>query len=156
MNDPDECFAYAEHLNHEHGRLNRLLLEIGHEMAQLGRPDQPQELVAHLGVRIANLCTQLQAHYAEEEAGACLQEAVTRCPSLAMNARTILGEHPELVRMLEHIAAQTSATATKPSEIQQAWQMFSKKFHAHEAAETRLLQMAFGAEAADLDVEGDA
>jgi hemerythrin len=154
MNDPEECFAYAEHLHHEHRRLNQLLRDINHEVAQLGQA-VPDARTAQLAKRIDDFRWQLQKHFAEEESGGCLKEAVTRCPSLGTDAKAILEEHPQLDRMLEQIEAQASDPGTKPSEIQQKWETFSKKVHAHEAAETRLLQMAFGAEAADLDVEGD-
>ena len=154
MNGSEECFAYAEHLNHEHRRLNQLLRDINHDVTQLGQGDVRTPIAA-LGKRIDDLRRQLQTHYAEEETGGCLEEAVTRCPSLASDTKTILEEHPQLDRMLERLAAQTSDPAARPADVQQSWQLFSKKFHAHEAAETRLLQMAFGADAADLDVEGE-
>lgn len=154
MNDPEECFAYAKHLQHEHHRLNQLLAEIGHDMVQPGGPEQGQAPIARLGKRIADLRQQLQAHFSEEESGGCLEEAVTRCPSLAANTKTILEEHPHLDHMIGQLVAQTSDPASNAAEVQRNWQAFSKKFHAHEAAETRLLQMAFGGDAADLDVEG--
>jgi len=155
MNDPEECFAYAEHLNHEHRRLNQLLAAIGHDVVQLGGQEKGQSQIARLRKRIADLRQQLQAHFAEEESGGCLEEAVTRCPSLAVDTKAILEEHPQLDQMLGQLAAQTGDPAAKAAELQRNWQAFSKKFHAHEAAETRLLQMAFGGDAADLDVEGE-
>lgn len=154
MNDPKECFAYAEHLQREHHRFNQLLGQIGHEVAQLAGQGEQQATIARLGKRLTDLHHELQSHYAEEEAGGCLEEAVTRCPSLAKDSKSILEEHPQLNRMLAHLIAQTTDPAVKPTELQQEWQAFYSKIQIHEAAETRLLQMAFGADAADYDVEG--
>jgi hypothetical protein len=106
-----------------------------------------------LGKRIDDLRRQLQTHFVEEETGGCLEEAVTRCPSLGAETKAILEEHPQLDGMLGHLVAQTGDPAAGALQVQQNWQAFSKMFHAHEAAETRLLQMAFGGETADLDVE---
>lgn len=154
MNDSEECFAYAEHLYHEHGRLNRLLLEIGNEIAHLNGPDADRERLQRLETRITDLCNQLKVHFAEEEDGGCLEEAVTRCPSLAAEVRTILEEHHVLVRLLCGLLAQVNDPAATPGDIRASWQTFHAKIQSHEVAETRLLQMAFGAEAADLDIEG--
>ena len=155
MTDPEECAAYAEHLHHEHSRLNRLLLEIGHEMARLGRPDAEQGLPERLKTRLTDLSGQLKAHFAEEEEGGCLEEAVTRSPSLAADVKTVLEEHQVLARLLHTLLAQVSDPAAQPADLSATWQTFYTKIQAHEAAETRLLQMAFGSETADLDVEGD-
>ena len=153
MNEPDECIAYAEHLHHEHRRLNRLLLEIGREFSLLDSPSRPPGLLTRLGKRIVDLRKQLQAHYAEEEAGGCLEEAVARCPSLALDTKVIVKEHPLLDRMLDDLLAQIRELTAEAGELQQAWRDFYTKIQLHEAAETRLLQTAFGAESADYDVE---
>jgi iron-sulfur cluster repair protein YtfE (RIC family) len=155
MNDPEECVAYAEHLHHEHSRLNRLLMEIGHEVAHLGRSDGDHGLRARLEIRIRDLCDQLHAHFAEEEEGGCLEEAVTCCPSLAADIKAIMEEHSMLDQLLCRLLARITDLAVTPTDIQASWQAFYDKIQAHEAAETRILQMAFGAQSADYDIEGD-
>ena len=154
MNDDEECVAYAEHLHHEHRRLNRLILEIGHEVAQLEGPQADHGLLQRLETRITDLCDQLKAHFAEEEAGGCLEEAASRCPSLVGDIETILKEHHLLDQLLCTLLSRVSDPA-KPADIQATWQAFYSKIRAHEAAETRLLRMAFGAESAEYDTEGD-
>jgi hypothetical protein len=155
MNDPEECVAYAEHLHHEHSRLNRLLTEVGHEVARLGQPDVEHGLRARLETRITDLCDQLNSHFAEEEAGGCLEEAVTRCPSLAAEMSTVMQEHQVLDRLLCTLLAQLGDPAVTAAEVQSSWQAFYTTIQSHEAAETRLLQMAFGAHAASYDIEAD-
>ena len=107
MNEAEDCRAYVEHLQHEHGRLNQLLLEIDHEVAALGRVGQPEVPITHFAQRLADLRQQLQAHFTEEEAGGCLEEAVSRCPSLSEDSKAIVAEHSVLDRMLEQLHVQT-------------------------------------------------
>jgi hypothetical protein len=155
MNEPEDCRAYVEHLQHEHGRLNQLLLEIGHEVEKLGQAGQPENAAANLAKRFTDLRQQLQTHFTEEETGGCLEEAVARCPSLSEDGTLIVAEHPVLDRMLEQLLVQIRNRAVSGPDVQRDYQAYAKKLHAHEAAENRLLQMAFGAEATDYDVEGD-
>jgi Hemerythrin HHE cation binding domain len=156
MNDAENCHAYVEHLQHEHGRLHRLLLEIGHEVAAASGACQPADVIAHLEQRLTDLRRQLQTHFAEEESGGCLEEAVTRCPSLSEDCKAILAEHPLLDKVLEQLLAQARDKSVSGADLQRDYGTFAKKLHEHEAAENRLLQMAFGAEGADYDVESDA
>lgn len=153
MNDSEECFAFAEHLHLEHHRLNELLREIAHGVAQLGPPADKRPVFDPLVQRIAHLRQQLLAHYAEEEAGGCLEEAVTRCPSLAGDVKSVVAEHPQLDEMLKQLLAQAADPAVTPAALAQQWQAFYKRIQAHEATETRLLRMAFGSETAETDVE---
>lgn len=155
MSDPEDCVAFAEHLYHEHHRLNRLLLEISHDVVKLGQPEAQQSLRMHLDARITDLRDQLKSHFAEEEAGGCLEEAVTRCPSLARDTNTIFQEHHLLDQLLCRLQSQVSDSAAMPTDIQASWQAFYNKIRAHEAAETRLLRTAFGHESAEYDAEGD-
>jgi hypothetical protein len=153
MGDAEECRAYAEHLYHEHTRLRQLLLEISRGVADVAHtPEQPVR-IARLAERLANLRKQLQSHYAEDESGDCMEEAVTRCPSLPGDATVIFEEHLVLDRMLEQLVAQTRQPTPVAADIQQNWQTFATKLQAHDAAETGLLQMAFGSAVTDYDVE---
>jgi hypothetical protein len=130
-------------------------LEIGHDIAQVGRPDAQPGLRERLETCVTDLCGQLTAHFAEEETGGCLEEAVTRCPSVAGDIKPIMEEHPLLDQLLRTLLAQISDPAATPADLQASWQAFYGKIHAHEAAETRILRMAFGAQSAEYDIEGD-
>jgi hypothetical protein len=153
MNEMNGCRAFVEHLHHEHSRIKQLLLEIGREAADLAHFPEPSR-IARLAERLADLRKQLKSHYAEEESGGCMEEAVTRCPSLASDAKAILEEHLVLDRMLEQLVAETGQPTAVAADIRQNWQTFAKKLEDHDVAETRLLQMAFGSAATDYDVEG--
>jgi hypothetical protein len=155
MNESEGCHALVEHLYHEHHRLNQLLLEIGHEVAALDHIGGPAGAFGRVSQRLAELCSELQAHFAEEETGGCLEEAVVRCPSLSGESKAVMAEHAILNRSLEQLIEQTRDSAAVAANISANYRAFVKKIQAHEAAETRILQMAFGAEAADYDVESE-
>jgi hypothetical protein len=153
MNGAEDCRAYVEHLYHEHHQLDQLVLEIGHEVAELGHAIRTADARAHLAQRLGDLHKQLRTHFAEEEAGGCLEEAVTRCPSLCDECHAILAEHVVLNRTLEDLVKRSRDPELAPADLQRNYQAFVERLRAHDAAETRMLQMAFGAEAADYDVE---
>jgi predicted outer membrane protein len=150
MNNSEDCRAYAEHLYREHSRINHLLRDLSQRTSEL-RTASDAASRAWLAGRLADLRRELSAHFAEEEAGACLEEAVTRCPSLGADAKAILAEHSELDRALETLIAQAGDPAVTTQTLAQCYRTFADKLQAHDALETRLLQMAFGAETADYD-----
>jgi hypothetical protein len=154
MNESDGCRALVEHLHHEHHRLNQMLLEIGHEVAASDQVGRPTGTYGRVSQRLAELRSELQAHFAEEEKGGCL-EAVVRCPSLSGESKSVLAEHSVLDRLLEQLLTQTRNPAAVSADIAANHRAFVEKLQAHDAAETRILQMAFGAEAADYDVESE-
>jgi hypothetical protein len=155
MNESEGCHALVEHLHHEHHRLNQLLLEIGYEVAALGQAGRPAGALVRLSQRLVALRSELQAHFAEEETGGCLEEAMVRCPSLSGEGKAILAEHKVLNRSLEQLVVQTRNPSAVPADVEKSYRAFAEMLQAHDAAETRILQMAFGAEAAEYDVEGD-
>jgi hypothetical protein len=153
MNE-SEIRTYVEHLRREHSHFDTMLLKIGHEVAALSHIGQPRGALTRLTQQLAELRQQLQLHFSEEETGGCLEEAVVHCPSLGDEGKTIVAEHPVLDRMLEQLVRQTHDPAASPADVQRSYQAFAEKLRAHEAAENRLLQLAFGAEAADYDTGG--
>jgi hypothetical protein len=88
--------AFVEHLQHEHHRLNQLLLEIDKDVAELARANLPAVTFEHLARRLVDLRQELQSHFTEEETGGCLEEAVSRCPSLSENSKRIVSELVDL------------------------------------------------------------
>jgi len=153
MNGAQDCRAYIEHLRHEHHQIIQLLLEIGHQITNAGNAAPSSAARDALVRRLGELYKQLRTHFAEEEAGGCLEEAVTRCPSLGDECQTILAEHAVLSRELEQLVKHSQDPSVSPADLALSYQAFAQQLRVHDAAETRMLQMAFGAEAADYDVE---
>jgi hypothetical protein len=146
MSNVDECRAYVVHLRIEHRKLHGTLQRIQRDWpgagAEIQIPGHPSLVIQEL----RELRTHLAGHFAEEEGGGCLEEAVCRCPKLGPEADRIESEHPNLLAELDDIIAR-SVSGTElgqPSYVAQEFQVFAQKLHAHETAENHLLEVAFG------------
>jgi hypothetical protein len=154
MNGLGNCQAYVEHLQWAHRHLHELVCQIEHALGHAHGGVSDGERSESLARRLRELRAELQSHFCEEEQGGCLEEAVSRCPSLNCQAEAIYAEHRILDQMLEQLLARIHDRTLAEKELQRDFQAFAAKLSAHEAAENRILQMAYGGEAADYDVEG--
>ena len=155
MNGASQCGAYLEHLQCEHRRLNRLLIEIRREIARFRQSTQPEKLADALIDRLENLMIQLRSHFAEEDEGGCLEEALDRCRSIAPNVKVLMDEHPQLAKDLEHLIVGIKSRTMDGETCEQVFDSFAIKLKAHECAENALLQFALSGDASDYDVEGN-
>ncbi len=90
---------------------------------------------------------ELAHHFAQEEGGGCLEEAVSRCPSLSDEARRIEAEHPRLLEGIDRLIAQAQdADRSVQGRIQVAREFdeLCAQLDAHEGAENALLRKGFG------------
>jgi len=148
-NDREDFLAYATQLRAEHRRLQDRLSRIerewfprqGDRFSTVDLPRMIEEL--------ETLCAELTHHFDEEESGGCLEEAVSREPSLGPEATRLENEHPELLGKLNGLieklraASRPDGSADNPEED---FQHFANQLRAHEAAENRVLAKGFGVE----------
>jgi iron-sulfur cluster repair protein YtfE (RIC family) len=152
MRDYTECQTYVTHLLAEHRRLHALLRQVQATIVHSGSPDRdasPADVVATL----RKVRSELEAHFAEEDSGGCLEEAVSRVPRLAAEAERIEAEHPELLFELDRLIAQAQEGGQSIESrlaIEKMFDDLCRQLHAHEAAENALLRQGFGA-----NVNGD-
>lgn len=91
---------------------------------------------------------ELEHHFAQEEAGGCLEEAVSRCPSLSAEVRRIEAEHPQLLDNVDRLIAQAldcDQSVEKQVDLGRGFDDLCRQLDAHEAAENVLLRKGFGA-----------
>jgi hypothetical protein len=146
MLDYDEQNPYVNHILAEHRRLHALLRNTRSAILQCGSPDRDATTADIVRV-LTNVRGELAHHFAEEDAGGCLEEAVSRCPRLSAQAQRVQAEHPELLRQIDKLIAEVlDSRQTLENRI-----VFEKEFdelcgllHAHEAAENDLLRQGFG------------
>lgn len=148
----EECRPYVEHLRQEHRRLHDVLAQTDRSLAEAGRsPDFGRE-AREIAQRLSNLRDELNHHYAEEEAGGCLEEALLRCPSIAPEVKRVQAEHPALKQEMDLLVAKAAKLAQTPTdwaELKRGFEEIGAKLRMHEAAENRILLYGFGAEAMD-------
>jgi hypothetical protein len=138
--------VYVEHMLAEHRRLHAMLRRARSSIMHRGGPDQdvrPTDIAREL----RRIRQELASHFAEEEGGGCLEEAVSRCPRLSAEARSIQARHPELLRDIDSLIAQVEAgepTLDARIAIEKEFDCLCDRLHAHEAAENDLLRQGFG------------
>jgi hypothetical protein len=91
---------------------------------------------------------ELAHHFAQEEGGGCLEEAVSRCPSLSDEVRRIEAEHPWLLESIDRLIAQardSDHSVQGRIEVARGFDELCAQIDAHEGAENALLRKGFGA-----------
>jgi hemerythrin len=148
----EDCRPYVQHLLTEHRRLHTMLRLARSAIRQCCGPDRDATTADIVRV-LKQVRDELSHHFADEEAGGCIEEAVSRCPSISPQASRVQSEHPELLRQLDALLAQVSdseQTVAGRITVQRQFDELCRQLHAHEAAENDLLRQAFG-----VNVNGD-
>lgn len=146
MRDDGEIRCYVQHLATEHRRLHGILRRLQDSLVYAVGPDEAPtfiEVVRILGV----LRDELTHHFAQEDAGGCLDEAVSHCPRLSAEARRIAAEHPELLADVDRLIAGVQGlepTSVNQFALQREFAALFHKIRAHEKSEAELLQQGFG------------
>ena len=146
MRDYSECRHYVDHILAEHQRLHRMLRQMRAAIVSSVQPGATPtfEEVARI---LGRLRDELQLHFTEEEAGGCLDEAVSRCPSLAAELKRIEAEHPMLLGEITRLIGQANhlePTVQNKVAMQKAFDRLYLQLRAHEKAENQLLAQGFG------------
>jgi hypothetical protein len=147
MRDLDEGEVYLEHLRLEHRHLHQaiantqeMLLEVLGEGAVNGR----REVIVE---RLSDLRTQLAAHFAREEEGGYLEEAVIRVPRMTPELLRLEREHPSLLAELDELIRKAATIA--PGKTMTGFREFQRRLTAHENAENRVMAEGFGCNCSD-------
>lgn len=141
MRIADESLSFVEHLRTEHRHLESAVCAVNSQLEGDAR------ITAELVRRLVVLHDELAHHFREEEAGGCIDEALSRCPSLSPEARQLNEQHPQLLEQAGAILArarQEASVGAPASETRRAFSEFGRRLLGHEAAENRIMQVAFG------------
>lgn len=149
MKNQEEWVSYVNHLRTEHKHLRRTVQAV--DVVLRKEKVVPKDLVAPL----EELADELSHHFAEEEEGGCLDEAVSVCPSLGPQVNRSKAEHAELRQAGESILQKGKASAADKgqsetaangaiSELRETFADFARRLLAHENAESEVMRQAFG------------
>jgi hypothetical protein len=147
MRDLAECQGLVAHVRADHGRIRRSVQSILRTLRQVDPHASRAEITIVMIEPLTALLAQLRRHFAEEEDGGSLDDAVCHCPSLAREVRQSNAEHPKLLAYLETLIARLRDPALAfggMARDQQLLEDFAQRLRQHEAAENRLLSQAFG------------
>jgi hypothetical protein len=146
MRDELNTRCYVNHLLAEHRRLHFLQRQMRTAVGGSVGPDE-QPSFAGVVQALVRLREELTRHFAEEEGGGCLDEAVSRCPSLSGDEQRITDEHPQLLAALDRLIEQARTqppTHQTQLAIEREFDRICEQLRQHEQAENALLSRAFG------------
>lgn len=143
MRQIEECRSYVNYLLAEHRQLDNEVRGIQSALRAVTMKQAPPEDLLR---RLLLLRDELRRHFTEEEAGGCLEEAVSRCPSVAWQADALQNQHPVLLRRLDHFIGRLQPALLPESreELEPELKQFTRELLAHEAAENQIMRRAFG------------
>lgn len=153
MRNIDDCRPYLEHIRLEHRHVHESLHQTRQLLSDVCRRCQERdELQKQFVDRLIALKEELVRHFAEEEAGGCLEEAASRSPSVAEDVKRVEGEHPALRATIDRLVEQATHLpqgAAELEKLQAEFESFARQLKEHEASENRILLYGFGAEVMD-------
>lgn len=138
MSGFNESDSYLSHLHSEHCRLDNLTKTIGDRFQQSqdgnwNRIDRPE-----IAVKLTALKDELSRHIGEEEHGGCIDEAISRLPSLAKEAQQLSVENDELRKTLWQVIHLVESGTRLDAE--QAFRRFASQLRSHERHEAQVAE----------------
>lgn len=132
------------HVLAEHRDLFHLLLSVRSALANAGppTPDRRSEVLDSMH----HLRDHLADHFAKEEQGGFLEEAVARIPRLSAAVQSILGQHPLLLANLDRVIENLEASPADSVAWVRAnhdFEAFSARMTAHERSENAVVQSGY-------------
>ena len=113
--------------------------------------EQRNDSIEAVGAMLGELGDRLVKHFAMEEAGGYLSEAILHAPRLVSRANDLLDQHPKMWAA----AQQLREAANRPENIAAWWdatalrfQEFVAELNTHERDEDRLVQDAYSLDVA--------
>ena len=146
MNTTSYLQSLLVDIAHEHRELQRRLLELRRVVRDKESGRSNAQRLTILSPALADLRKRMQAHFAQEETGEVMEEAVIRIPRLAHDAAKIEREHPELIKRIDaaiRLSESTDPTAEDWEKASDAVEAFVAQMLAHIEAENHLLQQVF-------------
>ena len=141
------------HVLAEHRDLFHLMHSVQSRFATAGLPGSPSpEHRADVLESLHHLREHLGDHFAQEELGGFLEEAMTRMPRLSAAVRSIVAQHPSLLAELDRVIEQLTiversgggaAGAKSWPAALHAFETFASHMAAHERSENTVVQEGY-------------
>jgi hypothetical protein len=138
----DESHYFLQHLLREHEGLSEELGIVRRSLRRelLGeKADSARQKAIH---RLGGLRNHLAAHFEEEECEGCLEEAVSRRPSLAGEVKQIVAEHRGLIGDLDQMVEKLhlGASPREIASVEAEFEAFAERLIDHELRERAAVQ----------------
>ena len=131
---------FFEVMKDEHQELSSVLASVRAEVSAIGRDKKDLEVLT------ARLRELVETHFAHEERGGFLKEAIDRAPHFVTQAAVLQEEHEELLEDIEKLRILVHSGVESPawwSRVEADFRSFAARLLHHEHAENKIVQEAF-------------
>jgi hypothetical protein len=139
-----ESFTFANAFQAEHRELGWVLQRLGHVLGN-GRP-WSTSAAREASQAVEELDAHLHHHFAQEEEGGYLEQALVAAPRFSSQAAELLKQHPAILAQVAEVvrtARRAGADATAWPVLKQQVKQLLVSLVAHEKAENAVVQEAF-------------
>ncbi|MCH5372764.1 MAG: hemerythrin domain-containing protein [Planctomycetes bacterium] len=137
-------FAFTSHLRSEHRLLRESLEHVQQRWNKSRRRQLSSRDIDELADSLAELRAVLAHHFAEEESGGCIEEAVTHAPQLSRKASQLEHEDSSLLQQLDDIIRRLRARPKSIGKIEKDYRRVHQKICDHADAESRIVEEGLG------------
>ena len=141
--------AYVSSICADHRHQGRLVHNLRCALENAPRLKWSKGSTAQIVYCLAMLRDHLATHFAREEEGGYLEEALVHSPVFQSEANRLMDEHPQLLKRFDALLEMAKAEADEPAR----WPAIAKEVNeavnqllTHELDENKLLQGAFTAD----------
>lgn len=133
---------FLQHLLREHEGLTEELAIVRRSLRRELLGNEAEEARRKALLRLDELRNHLAAHFQEEECEGCLEEAVSRRPSLARDVKAIVAEHGGLLGNLDRIVdlLRKGASPREVASAEAEFETFAEQLIDHERREQEAVQ----------------
>jgi uncharacterized coiled-coil DUF342 family protein len=141
MDPYEDNRAYFVLMRSEHRTVNEILRHISTMLDRWANEELTDVRSGELTEQLTQLRKDLEHHFLMEESDGCLDEAVSRCPSIGHAVDSIKAEHAGLLAQLDSLIGDAGQLSENGFEIPfyRKWEQFVAQLNQHEEAEDRLL-----------------
>ena len=141
----EEALAFAAAFEAEHREMRQLVVALRDAINHRNRP-WSREVAREAVEAVEAMRVHLHHHFAQEEAGGYLEQALAMAPRFHDEAQTLLAQHAAMLHYIDEVA-ETAKSSVDDAELWSQVKLQVKdllrKLVAHESAENRIVQQAF-------------
>ena len=135
--------AYLQQVRAEHYDLEQLLHQIENAFDSARAQEWPPASTPRLSGLLSELRDQIERHFAQEEVGGYLEEALSLAPRFSGQAHALLKQHAELSQVVRDLQARAKGDKPAWNSLYADLLVLLKKLKAHETGENRIIEAAF-------------
>ena len=137
-------WAYVTQLQSEHRRVKQCLGRVEQLWRSWREGTQSVVGIGELIGSLADLREELAHHFAEEQAGGCLEQAVSCGPQYGREAAALSREAPELLKLIDSLIDELRTISKSMRQTEQEYRELIHQVCHYEAVETRIVEQCFG------------